>query len=300
MTILVDFSQVIISNLMMNRALTKAANKNFIMQDNQILDPFSEPMVRHMVLNSLRSYRSKFRDKFGELVICCDSRNVWRKEFFPLYKAHRKSDREESELNWDDIFTTIHKITDEIRDNLPYKVVTVEGAEADDVIATLVHKYGEYMNVGEQILIISGDKDFQQLQKYANVTQYGPVQKKMLATNNPERFKKEHIMQGDKSDGIPNFLSPDDAIVAKKRQRPITQANLDKWVLQDPEKFCTGEMLRGYKRNEMLVDLDKIPEKVSQAINTAFEEAKTNPRSKILNYFIKQRLRNLMESIGDF
>ena len=54
----------------------------------------SEDLVRHMVLNSLRGHNKKFRKEYGDMVIACDSGNVWRRQAFPNYKAGRKANRE--------------------------------------------------------------------------------------------------------------------------------------------------------------------------------------------------------------
>ena len=118
--IIVDLNQVMISNLLMQ--IGKHTNA-----------PLEESMVRHMVLNSLRSYNSKFRDEYGEMIIACDNKNYWRKKLFPYYKANRKKKRDESEINWNTVFEIFNKLRTEIKDNFPYRVIQVEGAEADAV-----------------------------------------------------------------------------------------------------------------------------------------------------------------------
>jgi len=254
-----------------------------------------EDLVRHMVLNSIRGYKTKFSAEFGDLVIACDDKNYWRKRVYPYYKANRKKDREASELDWNAIFETLNKIREELKEYFPYKVIQVEHAEADDIIATLVKEY----NHKEKILILSGDKDFSQLQKYPNVKQFSPVQKKYIICTNPDLFLKEHIMRGDTGDGIPNFLSPDNVFVIGGRQSPVTTKKLSSWVLQEPEQFCTETMLRNYKRNQQLIDLEYIPEDISSQVIEQHSSQKKD-RSKLFNYFIEHRLKNLMESIGEF
>lgn len=51
--------------------------------------------------------------------------------------------------------------------------------EADDIINSLVEYTQEFGNY-EKVMIISGDKDFAQLQKYSNVDQYSPITKSLL------------------------------------------------------------------------------------------------------------------------
>ena len=287
--ILLDLNQVMISNLMM-----QIGNN----QNNEI----DEDLVRHMVLNSLRLYKGKFGEQYGDLVICCDDKNYWRKQMFPYYKAHRKNDREKSPLDWNKIFTVLNTIRDELKEHFPWRVLQIETAEADDIIGTLCHRFGKILKADdvEPILILSGDKDFGQLQKYANVEQFSPITKKWIRINNPEAFLREHIMKGDRGDGIPNFLSGDNCIVAGQRQKPLASKKLDTWISLDPVDFCNDFMLRNYKRNEALVNLDMIPQEIQTQINNQYDEYQIPERKGMLNYFIKKRLKNLMEHVGEF
>jgi len=292
--IIIDLNQVMVSNLMMQLG-------------NHTDAKIEEGLVRHMVLNAIRSYKQKFGEEYGEIVIACDDKNYWRRKIYPYYKANRKKAREESDIDWTSIFECFNKIRDELKEYFPYRVLKVDTAEADDIIGTLAQQYGSYL-VGHdtiKILIMSGDKDFIQLQKFANVKQYDPVRKKFISHKNPELYLKEHIMRGDTGDGVPNFLSPDDVFVTKGRQKPIRQTNLDKWVNQSPDTFGDIEligdtMIRGYKRNESLIDLSKIPSDIYSMVVAQYHEQKDKKRGDLLNYFIKFKLKNLMPLIGDF
>jgi len=282
--IIVDLSQVMISNLM-------------VQLGNHTNTELEEDLLRHMILNSIRSYNQKFKNEYGEMIIACDAGNNWRRQIFPYYKANRRKNREKSELNWTQIFDTLGKVREELKEYFPYRVIQIDGAEADDVIGTLVDKFG---NTSEKILIMSGDKDFVQLQRYMNVKQYEPVQKKWRTTNDPDRFMKEHIIRGDVGDGVPNFLSADYTFVVGARQKPISQKKLDEWLNQDPRDFCDENMLRGYLRNQQLVDLNFIPENLRDQVLVEYEAQAGKGRSKLFNYFIEKRLKNLLESINEF
>jgi hypothetical protein len=282
--IIVDLSQVMISNLM-------------VQLGNHTNTEIEEDLLRHMVLNSIRSYNQKFKNEFGEMIIACDAGNNWRKQLFPYYKANRRKNREKSELNWTHIFDVLGKVREELKEYFPYRVIQIDGAEADDIIGTLAAKFGD---TSEKILIMSGDKDFVQLQRYMNVKQYDPVQKKWRTTNDPDRFVKEHIMRGDTGDGVPNFLSADNTFVVGARQKPISQKKLDAWIHLDPSEFCDENMLRGYKRNQQLVDLTFVPENLRVQVLEEYEAQAGKGRSKLFNYFIEKRLKNLLESINEF
>tara|TARA_Y100000817_G_scaffold61505_1_gene46112 strand:+ start:687 stop:1532 length:846 start_codon:yes stop_codon:yes gene_type:complete len=280
--ILVDMNQVTISNLMIQ------------MKD----EPLSEDLVRHMVLNSLRSYKTKFSKDFGDLVLCYDDKHCWRKDYFPYYKQNRKKARSESSLDWNELFDILTKIQNELEENFPYKVLKINGAEADDIIAILSNKISSTPNLYEEILIISGDKDFIQLHQSDNVKQYSPTLKKFVVDENPEQYKFEHIIRGDKGDGVPNVLSQDTVFVEDLRQRPITKKKLTEWKENGiPE----GEIKRNYQRNKTLIDFDSIPNELGELIyNMWVDKITQNDKSKILPYFMKHRLKELTEKLGDF
>jgi hypothetical protein len=282
--IIMDLSQVMISNLM-------------IQLGNHTNADIEEDLLRHMVLNSVRAYNVKFKNEFGEMIIACDAGNNWRRQVFPYYKANRRKNREKSEINWTAVFETLNKVRDELKDYFPYRVIRVDGAEADDIIGTLAQTYG---NTNEKILILSGDKDFVQLQAYMNVQQFDPVQKKWRKTNDVDKFIKEHIIRGDTGDGVPNFLSADDTFVVGARQKPISQKKLDQWLVSDPKEFCDEKMLRGYLRNQQLVDLNFIPPDIKKEVLVQYEQQAGKGRDKLFNYFIERRLKLLLESINEF
>lgn len=292
--IIVDLNQVMISTLMISlgQHAPKYVNKNVDDGDYE-----NEGLLRHFILNSIRGYNHKFKDEYGELIIACDDKNYWRKDVYPYYKANRKKDRDASDLDWNTLFKSLNKIRDELKEFFPFRVIKVDRAEADDVIATLCHQFG---NTHEKILIISGDKDFRQLQSYFNVKQYSPVQKKYITENNPDNYLKEHIMLGDGGDGVPNFLSPDDKYVANIRAKPISQKKLKQWVNMKPEDFCDETMLRGYKRNEALVDLWKIPEDLQANIIDEYNAEAGKNASKLMTYFMKNNLKELTDVITQF
>lgn len=274
--ILIDMNQIMISNLMVQL-------KN---------DKLNEKLVRHMVLTCLLSYEKIYGEEYGEIVLAYDSKHYWRKEVFPHYKQNRKKDREKSNHDWNSIFEVLNKIRDEIKEYLPYKVIEVYGAEADDVISTLCKNKGV-----QPVLILSGDKDFIQLQKYPGVKQFNPIMKKEVSHDNPYQFVKEHILKGDKSDGIPNYLSSDDTFVSGVRQKPISKKNLDKWVEQDPSVFCSDSTLqKNYYRNKQLIDFDCVPIEIEEKIMEEYTSLNNFEKKVPLEYFRDHQLSDLMEA----
>ena len=279
--IIIDMNQISLASLMMDLNMRKS---------NEV----DEGMVRHMILNSIRLHRSDFHKEFGEVVLTYDSKHYWRRDYFPNYKAGRKKGREKDNKDWDAIFNCLNKIKAEFKENLPYKYLEVYGAEADDIIATLCKH-----NQDEKIMIVSGDKDFIQLHKYPNVKQYSPILKKMVNGHNPDTYIKEHILKGDTSDGVPNVLSQDNTFVDGIRQRPLGRKKIETWLDIHIDDL-PDEVKRNYQRNAKLINLDNVPEELEMEIMKTYKEAPCGDRSKLLNYFIKSRLKNLTNEIGEF
>ena len=275
-------NQISVASVMMHLHMSKN-----IVPDNN--------MVRHMILNSLRMYRTRFSSEFGELVLCYDSKHYWRRDYFPEYKHKRRQDRKESDKDCDSIFECLNTIKEEIKTNLPYKFLEVYGAEADDIIATICSEYSE------EIMILSGDKDFIQLQVFPNVKQYSPITKKMVNGENPAGYLKEHVFRGDTSDGIPNVLSPDNTFTDSLRQHPLTKKKIAAWMDHNFEDVAPNdEVKRNFQRNQKLIDLAYTPEDLSSEILQTYRDAPYGDRTNLLNYFIQKRLKALTESIGDF
>jgi 5'-3' exonuclease len=279
--ILVDMNQISVASVMMHLNMTKQTKPD-------------ESMVRHMILNSLRMYRTRFVEDYGELVLCYDSKHYWRKDYYPEYKYSRKKTRDTSKHDWDAIFEVLNVIKDELKEVFPYKHLEVYGAEADDIIAALCFEL-EFDN--GKTLILSGDKDFIQLQKFSNVYQYSPITKKFINGTDPNDYLNEHVMKGDSSDGIPNVFSPDNTFVDGLRQKPLSKKKIATLI---EGVFPNDEVKRNYQRNKKLIDLTQSPNELFLECLQEYRKAPDGDRSKLFNYFIQKRLKNLTESIGDF
>lgn len=254
-----------------------------------------EGFIRHIVLNILRSYNKQFYSKYGELVLCCDSKRYWRRDVFPYYKSNRKKDRDASDVDWTEIFRIMGNLKAELKENYVHKVVDVEGAEADDVIAVLAKAF----HGNEKILIVSQDKDFMQLQAYDNVDQYNPLTKKYITCKEPDRMLKEHILKGDRGDGIPNFLSDDNVLDSDTRQKVLTTKKLVEYMNTDPGKL-PATLARGYARNATLIDFSHIPQSLQDAILAAYEASPKHSRQQFMNYMISKQLVKLLSDLEDF
>ncbi len=280
--ILVDLNQVMISNLMAQSR-------------GDLSELPSKDAVRHSILNTIRAFNVKFREEYGEMILCADAADPWRRDIFPNYKHQRRKGRVESKIDWDGLFKIMSEIREEFTTKLPYKVLHVDKTEADDIIATLVAKQTE-----DLYLIISGDKDFIQLQHYGNVYQFSPLLKSFMGESaDPVVFLREQIIKGDRSDGVPNILSDDDIFLRDERQKPINKKRLAEWA--DTDNIPLGSETRKYfERNKRLIDLSMIPKEISESIINKYKNYKDNDRSLLLQYFIDNKLKALIENINDF
>jgi len=282
--ILVDVNQVLLAGLMVQIS----GQKNVKLE---------EDLIRHLALNILRGHIKQFRHEYGEVVLCCDNKKYWRKEFFPFYKAGRKKTREKSDLDWHLIFDILGKIKQELKDNFPYRVIDVDGAEADDIIGTLTPIYSQT----EKVLILSSDGDFLQLQMWGkNVKQYNPTQKKFITSKNPLEELKAKIIGGDRGDGIPNILSPGDTFVREIRQKVMTEARLTTFMSANYGEYEDETARIGFSRNQTLIDLRNIPSDIKNSIIDTYNNTTPAPRSKLIPYFMAKKLKNLMDVIEEF
>jgi len=263
---------------------------------------FDKQTLKHYILNSVRMHTMKHKNKYGYPVICCDSRS-WRKDYYPEYKASRKKGRDGDSRDWDAIFQAIDEVRQDFMDNFPYKVIKIDDAEADDIIGTLVEHTQEFGN-HEDVMIISGDKDFVQLQAYGNVKQYSPIKKSLIEEKHPKTFLLEHILRGDSGDGVPNILSDDDTFVTEgKRQKPVSKKFVEAVMEADtPQESSvwTADIERNFARNKKLIDLRETPEAIKSNIINTYVDQKVAHKSKVMNYLVKNRMKLLIECLSDF
>jgi hypothetical protein len=300
--ILVDYSQVALAAILTFQRELKGTESEV------------KNLIRHVTLSTIKSYKKKYGKEYGELVICCDGRKYWRKEVFEHYKASRKKNRDASDLDWKLIFDTLSEMRDDIAKNFPWRVIHVDRAEADDVIAVMTEwvQTNDLVQEGlvqepQKVLILSSDKDFKQLQlspfSTGNVRQWSPMQKKYITASKQEilDFTIEHIVKGDTGDGIPNILSKDDVFVTGERQKPVSAKRLAEFIEKGIDACRTDEEKRNWGRNAMLVAFDNIPTDVKKTIvDTYLSNKPTGDKMTVMNYLMEHRCRLLLEELEDF
>ena len=279
--ILVDANQIAISHLMIR---------------NKIEDGINIDSIRRSIVRVIGRIQRKFKGDFGQMVLCYDDKNYWRRGVFPYYKMNRKQERENSKYDWNQVFSVLNKIRDELRSNFPFHVLQVDGAEADDIIASLVKRNASSASP-EPILILSADKDFIQLHKYPLVKQYDPIRNRWIEDEDPVKYLQEHIIRGDRSDGIPNILTCDDAIVMNKPQKKMSREKISSLASMDPSEFTNFIRLRNWKRNSELIDFSKIPEAVTSRITSYYCGYKSRQAINF-KYFIDNNIVDLIDEFS--
>ena len=296
--ILVDYSQVALAAILTFQRELKGTESEV------------KNLIRHVTLSTIKSYKKKYGKEYGELVICCDGRKYWRKEFFANYKASRKKNREASDLDWKLIFDTLSEMRDDISKHFPWRVVHVDRAEADDVIACMSKwlQTNQLVTEGlmddpQKVLILSSDKDFKQLQVYDNIKQWSPMQKKYVTASKSElkAWMIEHIVKGDAGDGVPNILSPDNVFIEGVRQKPVSQKRLDEFIEKGFDACRTDDERRNWHRNTTLVAFENIPQDVSDdVVNTYLNNKPKGDKMSVMNYLVEKRCRLLLDELDDF
>jgi len=294
--ILVDFSQLIISSVAVHADELKGGD--------------AKDFIRHITLNQLLALKKRFS---GQLILCCDSRWYWRKDEFPAYKGHRKHRKDTGFLDWKMVYECINDIKAEMKESFPYTLLEVEGAEADDIIATLI-KYFDTNDLvinglieeSEKIIIASTDGDFAQLLKYKNVQQWNNVKKSMVNCINPNHYLIEHICSGDDGDNVPNIMTGDwwaidRANNVKTRANAFKKSRMLSFLSLGYGACANEEEQRNYKRNEKLIDLSLIPQKISDKILKEYIDYKIcGNKQTVFNYLNAHRMKLLMASSQDF
>ena len=289
--ILIDYSQVSLANIL-------SFKKELMSGDPKA----TTDLIRHATLATIKSYKKKYGKDYGDIVVCCDGRNYWRRTYFEYYKASRKKHRDASELDWGMIFDTLSKIREELIEFFPYKVMHLDTCEADDVIAVLTQMTQDF-GFNENVMIVSSDKDFKQLHKFDNVKQYSPLLRKMITAKKSEIHENyiTHVVKGDTGDGIPNILSKDNCFVVGERQTPVSSKRLAEFMEKGIDACRNDEEKRNWQRNQILVNFEHIPEDIKNLIlNTYLSIKPKGDKMSIMNYLIANRCRLLLDEIEEF
>jgi hypothetical protein len=287
--IIIDLNSLVISNILQSSRIDIDSVRNIVL---------------NMIRINVKKFRYEFSQKFG-IVLVDDGKWPWRRDYFSFYKANRRRKKKLSSFNWEMIYTYLDQIKNEIFENLPMVYMKHEKCEADDIIATLAQFAA--LNYDE-VLIISSDTDFSQLYSI-NIRQYCPVKKKFLNFHvSPTYDLLFKILYGDKTDGIPNYLTDDDYFVNNEKNEVQVSINRFNELVNIPygeiESVLSEEERPGFVRNRTLIDFFYIPKNIQMEIFNLYKESLKQKKGKGLEitnkYFREHNLKTLLFSIGDF
>ena len=306
MAVLADYSQICIScAFQIEYQLKGKGTGDFYGFDGDSQPTsFSEDLLRHVILNSILQYKRRFQKEYGEFIYCIDAKNSWRQQLFEYYKHHRKKIKESAIIDWDLMYAFMDAFHKELSSHFGYKVLKVKSAEADDLIAVL----SQEMHQKEKILIISSDKDFLQLQRYPNITQFSPAKRDYLECDDPKAFLFDHVVRGDAGDGIPNIFSPLSSYKDKRKCKPVFAKKMVKWQeTRDPRQIpeWDEDIIKRFKQNKVLIDFRFIPKRLKERIITGYDVVVSDKMNghltgDKLNYFVEHGLANLMGFMSEF
>ena len=249
--ILVDFSAVI--NQMIFGGITGA---NPHKKDGQYVTSEFIKLTEYYMLESLFNIQTTYSRQSGDVVICLDNtkNGNWRRSYLSHYKASRKIAREKSDINYLEVFAEIDKLIEVLKKYSPWKVVSAEYAEADDVILILARKFAPH----NPIFIFSADKDMIQAQRHGpKVVQYSPITKKFLTpetkhNDTMNEWLVEHVVLGDPADEVPKIT--DDTVFSKNfikylNEKKIQIDELQFDILSNEEKENIVKDYNVFKKN---------------------------------------------------
>ncbi|MDR1452200.1 MAG: hypothetical protein LBI57_07745 [Helicobacteraceae bacterium] len=265
---------------------------------------YSKNHLRTAFLSRLFALLKRFR-RYGKLQILADSGKYWRAEIFAGYKKKRAVRRLQDDVDWDALHAAQDSIAAEMRENLPYALISVDGMEADDLIA-LSCRFHAPKN--KRHLIISSDKDLTQLLREPNFSQWS-VGKRSFLEYDPDAFKA-HILRGDSSDSVPSIYFDDDRLIKSNGRRRLTDAKLKEVDISSVEKFRESykndpeleRITANYRRNRALIDLRNIPYRFLPLFRKAAKEAQRNAKAAEANaetYLAKNNLLRKFQAIGE-
>jgi hypothetical protein len=273
--LLVDFNNLLFRTLFAKDVAIKTPNPNY-------------DLWRYLLYESV--YLQIKHIRATEVVLAVDDPNSWRKSYFSRYKESRKSKREKQELDWKFVFNEMDSYLRDLKHHMPFKVIKVRSAEADDVIAVIA----QTMSSGEKCVISSNDEDYLQLCS-KKVKIWNPTKRKFVHHNRPRQFLLEKILMGQSKDDIFNVKTPSDYPVGK-RKPPMGPETVKKVLAGDVKKWLReNDYVGNFKRNQVLIDFNHIPVTIKNRVLDAYDQYNFPPPKNIYPFFKKYKMRGYQE-----
>jgi 5'-3' exonuclease len=198
-----------------------------------------------------------------------DTKNSWRYGIYSEYKSARKKQQSKNSLDKDGFMIALNSLISEIREYFPsIRVITGDECEGDDIIAVLT-KY-TFNKRHQEVVIVSGDTDLNQLTAQSNVKQYDPKSNSFFNVLNPKKELEIKVLSGDSSDSIP----PIKRLVGPKKAMKILnhEDGLESFIAEQESQIEKDLINSNYERNKKLIDLDFIPLYIRERILSEYEK----------------------------
>jgi len=248
---------------------------------------------KYMMINSIYGALYKI-DNVREVILAIDDSQPWRKVYFPRYKESRKKRREDTDIDWQILYNILEKYALEMKEKLPFKVLKVSRAEADDVIAILSMEV-----IDRDKVIISNDEDFQQLCS-GKTKLYNPSKKEYIECEDTEGFIVKKSLLGQPKDDIFNIKTPSDWGLTPdtegKRKPGYGVAALEKTMKFGWQEWLKENKLEeNFKRNRILIDFRMIPKPIRGNIAKAYKDYNLASPENIYKFFKENGFRSFLE-----
>lgn len=254
----------------------------------------------HVALSSVLKYYKKYKP--NQLAVVFEGRNNWRKEYSKssvslskvIYKGNRVKDPAVSHL-----YGMIDNFRELVTKHTSIVTLQNDYLEGDDLIGGYVQRFAA---LGDEVYIVSGDRDFMQLYKLPNVQLINPdtgkdrLMEAKFKDFDPEYFLFEKCIRGDGGDNVPSAYP-------RVRETKIRAAFADEyartqlmnatWKIVDPdepdnqEKWIINRVGDLYEENKLLVDLFNQPPEVRSLIDEVLDEQLNNHGNWNMFYFLR-------------
>lgn len=225
------------------------------------------------------TFFNKINRDSPHVIACWEGKDSlkWRRSIFPDYKRNR--DTKKSEPEYKLLMSCIPEIM-ECLNYYPIKQLSVEGAEADDLMFTIANHYKDVDHV-----LITSDKDLIQIRNMnPNVSVYNPVKKKYLDVQ--KNIVEEKAIVGDKSDNIGGLY--------RVGPKTFKKMNEDRTVFNNI--MSKGNNKEIFKQFLKIIDLRSIPETLKSEIILANNNTEYNTfqKDEIEAFYFKHKLKELL------
>lgn len=266
-------------------------------------------LALHMALNTLKSHYNRVRP--DQVALCFEGGNNWRKTYTKseecvskrVYKANRVKD--DSMIPF---FELIKAFEGLCREHTSLVCLGNPLCEGDDLFGGYAQKYTAE---GDEVIGLSGDKDFVQLLKLPNFKLLNPD--KLGAERNigkdgklidPNFFMFEKAFRGDPGDNVMPAYPRVRTTRLKKAfsdQYELTNILNETWKFNEPatgdeREFRVGDL---YEENQILMNLERQPDWVRVEIDKTLDHEVVNHGQFSLFHFQKFCGKYGLKRIGD-